>query len=200
MSNLYVCLFGALLSYNLISNIKLVIAETWGRGVKIYHTLPYPYSPCFLFFTDLQKFYFSISWKNKISSAYSYFHVFNQCVIIYGKKGFIFLRLILQGTAENNLGPDRLAGLKALNLNYYRQLTLLLHELCLEVLTVHVSELRLFWAKAFPLLSTHTINVAHLIKQQYKFKLLFFGPSIEPITFPAPSRYATCHVTDAGIC
>ncbi len=25
-----------------------------------------------------------------------------------------------------------------------------------------------------------------------------FGPSIEPITFPTPSRYATCYVTDAG--
>ncbi len=26
-----------------------------------------------------------------------------------------------------------------------------------------------------------------------------FGPSIEPITFPTPSRYATCYATDAGI-
>ena len=25
-----------------------------------------------------------------------------------------------------------------------------------------------------------------------------FGPSIEPITFPTPSRYATCNATDAG--
>ena len=25
-----------------------------------------------------------------------------------------------------------------------------------------------------------------------------FGPNIEPITFPTPSRYATCYVTDAG--
>ncbi len=47
-----------------------------------------------------------------------------------------------QGTVDNDLGPDRLAGPKVLELNYYRQ----------EVLTVHGTELRLFRSKAFPLL------------------------------------------------
>ncbi len=34
------------------------------------------------------------------------------------------IRLIPQGTVDNNLGPDRLAGPKALDPNYFRQLTL----------------------------------------------------------------------------
>ncbi len=36
------------------------------------------------------------------------------------------LRVILQGTIDNNLGPDRLADPKALDPNYYRQPTLLI--------------------------------------------------------------------------
>ncbi len=70
----------------------------------------------------------------------------------------VCLRVIPQGTVDNNLGPDRLAGPKALNPNYYRQPTLWLHDLCLEVLIVHGNELRLFGARAFSL--THTINVS----------------------------------------
>ncbi len=68
------------------------------------------------------------------------------------KTGPTLIRLIPQGTVDNNLGPDRLEGPKALDPNYCRRPTLLLHDLCLEVLTVHGTELRLFGAKAFPLL------------------------------------------------
>ncbi len=57
-----------------------------------------------------------------------------------------------KGTVENNLGPDRSAGQKTLDPNYYRYQTVCLHDLCLEVLTVHGTDLRLFEAKAFPLL------------------------------------------------
>ncbi len=65
---------------------------------------------------------------------------------------------IPQGKVDNNLGLDRLAGPKALDLKYCRQPTLWLHDLCcLEVLTGIGNELRLFGAKAFP--PTHTINV-----------------------------------------
>ncbi len=71
-----------------------------------------------------------------------------------------YKRVIPQGTVDNNLGPDRLAGPKALDPNYCRQPTLSLHDLCLEVLSVHGNKLRLFGAKAF--LPTHTINVEHL--------------------------------------
>ncbi len=60
------------------------------------------------------------------------------------------IRVIPQGTVDNNLGPDRLAGTKALDPNYCRHPTLWLHDLCLEVITVHGIELRLFWAKAYP--------------------------------------------------
>ncbi len=62
------------------------------------------------------------------------------------------IRLIPQGTVDNNLGPDHFPGPKALDPNNCRQPTLWLHDLCLEVLTVHGIELRLFGAKAFPLL------------------------------------------------
>ncbi len=62
--------------------------------------------------------------------------------------------IIPQGTVDNNLEPGRLAGPKVLDPNYCRQPTFLLHDLCLEVLIVHGTELRL------P--PTHTINVDHL--------------------------------------
>ncbi len=52
----------------------------------------------------------------------------------------IIIRLIPQGTVDNNLGPDRLAGPKALDPNYCRQPTLTLNNLCLEVLSVHGTE------------------------------------------------------------
>ncbi len=40
------------------------------------------------------------------------------------------IRLIPQGTVDNNLGPDRLAGPKALDPNYSRQPTLIAGPLC----------------------------------------------------------------------
>ncbi len=70
------------------------------------------------------------------------------------------IRVIPQGTVDNNLGPDRLAGPKALDPNYCRQQTLWLHDLYLEVLTVHGNELHVFGGKAFA--PTHTIYVVHL--------------------------------------
>ena len=42
-----------------------------------------------------------------------------------------------QGTVDDNLVLDCLAGPKGLDPYYYRHSTLLLHDLCLEVLTVH---------------------------------------------------------------
>ncbi len=60
-----------------------------------------------------------------------------------------------QGTVNNNLGPEHLECPKTLDPNYFRKPTL-----CLDVLTIHGAELRLFEAKAIP--PTHTINVAHL--------------------------------------
>ena len=62
------------------------------------------------------------------------------------------IRLIPQGTVDNNLEPDGEAGPNALDSNYCRQPTLRLHDLCLEVITVHGTELLMFEAKAFPLL------------------------------------------------
>ncbi len=53
---------------------------------------------------------------------------------------------------HNNLGADRLVGPEALDPYCCILPTLCLHDLCLEVLTVHATELRLFGAKPFPLL------------------------------------------------
>ena len=62
-------------------------------------------------------------------------------------------------TIDNNLGPDRLAGPKSLIISpTIADPTLWLHDLCVEVLTVHGNELSLFWAKALP----RTINVVRL--------------------------------------
>ena len=63
----------------------------------------------------------------------------------------IIFRLIPQGTVDNNLGPDRLASPKAMIPYYCRQLTLWLHNFRIEVLIVHGSGLRLFWANVFSL-------------------------------------------------
>ncbi len=38
---------------------------------------------------------------------------------------YTYIRVIPQGTVDNNLGPDRLAGPKAVDPNYCRQLTLI---------------------------------------------------------------------------
>ena len=62
----------------------------------------------------------------------------------------MFIQFIPHGTVDNNLWQDRLAGPKALDLNYCRQPTLWLHDLCLEVLTVHGTELRLFLGQGIP--------------------------------------------------
>ncbi len=54
--------------------------------------------------------------------------------LIYPFKKYI--RFILQVTVDNNIGPDRLAGTRALDPNYCRQPTLWLHNR-LNVLTAH---------------------------------------------------------------
>ncbi len=57
------------------------------------------------------------------------------------------LRVIPPRMVDNNLRPDHSAVPKTQDPNYCRQPTL-----CLEVLTVYGTELRLFVAKVFPLL------------------------------------------------
>ena len=74
--------------------------------------------------------------------------------LITGSTRF-YLRASLNQTLLNNVHDYNMP---------FRKPTLLLHDLCLEVLTVHCNELRLFEAKAFPL--TLTINVTHLTEKQ----------------------------------
>ncbi len=49
------------------------------------------------------------------------------------------IRFIPQGTVDNNLGPDRLSGPKALDPDHCKKHSL--HDLSIEVLTVHGTEL-----------------------------------------------------------
>ena len=61
---------------------------------------------------------------------------------------------MFQGTVDINIGPDRLAGPKALDPQSLQSTNnpLIAQPLCLEVLTVHGTKMRLFGAKALPLL------------------------------------------------
>ena len=71
----------------------------------------------------------------------------------------IIIKLIPPGKVDNNLGPDHLAGSKALDPNYCRQLTISLHDLCLENFACMEMSYACF-SQGIPL--THTIDVAHL--------------------------------------
>ncbi len=106
------------------------------------------------------------------------------------------IRVIPQETVDNNLGTDRLASPKALAPNYCRQPTTLLHDLCLEVLTVYGIELRLFWAKAFPLLILLMSRIWHSSSRLTftSLAMMGFGQSMVPITFPIADRmhYVLC--------
>ena len=87
------------------------------------------------------------------------------------------IRLIPQGTIDNTLGPDRLEGAKALDPDDCRQPTLWLNDLCLEVLTVHGIELRLFWAKAFPIHSydyCRASDIAAVGTKMIQFKVYLY--------------------------
>ncbi len=112
------------------------------------------------------------------------------------KTSQFYIRLIPQGTVDNNLGPDRLSGPKTLDPNYFRLPTLWLHELCLKVLTVHGTELRLFGAKALPLLillmsrNRHKICIVPLLTS---LAMMPFGSSIESFTFLILIGCDTCY-------
>ena len=74
--------------------------------------------------------------------------------------GNMIIRLKLRGRViDNNLGRDRFNRFKSLRSQLLQTTNPVIARLCLEVLTVHGTELRLVGAKAFPLL---IINVAHL--------------------------------------
>ena len=64
---------------------------------------------------------------------------------------------LAQGTVYNNIGPDRLADAKARYPNYCRQSSLWLDDLASV------------WGQG--ILTTHTINVAHLSSSSYNFNL-----------------------------
>ena len=51
------------------------------------------------------------------------------------------IRLILQGTVDNNLCTNCLVGIKALDHDYCRQPTLWLHELCLEAIATRAAKI-----------------------------------------------------------
>ena len=108
--------------------------------------------------------------KNKVATQYTEKHQFFKINAVKFK-GSTDIRVIPQGTIDNNLGPDRLVGPKALDPNYCRQPTLWLHDLCLEVLTVHGTDLRMFGAKAFLLLIILILRIWHS-SSRYNFECL----------------------------
>ncbi len=74
----------------------------------------------------------------------------------------------------------------------YVQPTLLLYDVCLEVLTVHGNELRLFFyfnyfCRALSITALGTISYQRGV-----------GPRFEPITYPTTSGCATCYVSVVG--
>ncbi len=102
---------------------------------------------------------------------------------------------IHQGTVDNNLGPDRFAGPKAVNPNYAdnqacdcthfvwkSQLCMVLSYVCLG--PRHSPGLILLMSRIWQ----------QLIQILTSLAMTRFGPSIEPTTFPTQSRYATCYV------
>ena len=89
------------------------------------------------------------------------------------------IRLIPQGTVDNNLRPDRFAGQKAEDPYYCRQPTLWLRDICLEILTVYGNGFRLFWAMIFSQLilfishiwqSSSRYNFTHLAITRFRHR------------------------------
>ncbi len=117
---------------------------------------------------------------------------------------------MLESTIRNpkihNAGQTVLQGPTALDPILQTQPILWLHDLCLKDLTEHATELCLFGAKESP--PPHPLLILLMSRiwyssSRHKFlqrldAMTRFGPSIEPITFPTPSRCATCYATDAA--
>ncbi len=90
------------------------------------------------------------------------------------KNGLIIDRILTQGMVENNLGSDCLTHPMDLYPNHFKEPTLRLQAFFLEILTVsdfsvHGACYR-FWARAFLLPSTHTINIAPPILNMSEMK------------------------------
>ncbi len=103
------------------------------------------------------------------------------------------IRLIPQGTVDNNLESDRLDGLKALDPNYCRQPTFWLHDLCLEVLTVHVTELPRH--SPFPppiiLLMSHIWHISS--RNVYSYDAVWAEHRTHNLSNVEQIRYVLCH-------
>ncbi len=92
------------------------------------------------------------------------------------------------GTVDNNLGP------RALDQNCCRQPTLVLHDICLEVLTLHGNELGLFGAK------TLTYSYSFSLKTFTSLAMTRFRPIIKPITSPTLGRCTTYYRSRGFTC
>ena len=112
------------------------------------------------------------------------------------------IRLIPQWTVDNNLGPDRFRRSQGSRSQLLQTTNPLIARSLSGSPNCAWYWVTPVWGQGIP--PTHTNIVAHLTWQQ-KVQLLTsvsmmrFGPSIEPITFPTPSRYAMCYATDAGL-
>ncbi len=100
---------------------------------------------------------------NKLGLSYSSRCYIDRCAFTDADY-HIRIRFIPQGmVVNNNVGPYSFSCSECPNIhpNYCRQLTLCLHDICLEVRTVHGNALRLFWAM-HPLLIPILINIVIL--------------------------------------
>ncbi len=112
----------------------------------------------------------------------------------------IYIRLMHQGMVDNNQPRARpLCRSKGSRSLLLQRTNPMIARLLYG--SPNFSALRQCGTKAFP--PTHTINVVYLTQQQQvqlltSLAMTQFGLSIEHITFPTPSRNATCYATDAG--
>ncbi len=110
------------------------------------------------------------------------------------------IRLIPQGMVNHKLGPDRSAGRKSLDCYYCRHSTLWLHDLCLEVLTLHGTELRLLGAKSFLLLILllSRISIWHS-SSRYTFKVFSYDAVWAKLwTYHLPDAEQICYMLCHG--
>ncbi len=118
-----------------------------------------------------------------VTSFVSHGQFHSQCLTFFN--GYPIIFLYNTWGDDRPIGPDCSTGPKYLDPNYSRQPILWLHALCLKVLIVQGNELRLFGAKACPLLIliSRVSDIAAVSTTVNVFSYDAVEPSIELITF-----------------
>ena len=79
--------------------------------------------------------------------------------------------------------------------NHSRQPSLSLHDLCLEFLTVHGNEMRLFWAKVFPIFILLMPDIAAVRKtfNVFSYDVVWAELRTHHLNEPTRMLYVLCH-------